>query len=191
MYTPSLDDVLLEPFSVFIKLAVMSFKEPGTKISFGDNSIHIANPGLFQGVRRFISRVNREHISYLSKPIKRVIVMYPPTDSDNILYLYRLVIKGIEVLKQSYNHKSSTILHSLDLYIHILNKSIKTGKIPDEEIHIPEKLQGLWKEDEINVICLLFKECEAKKGDIHYINSIDCILKSKEDAINEAISHII
>jgi hypothetical protein len=190
MYAPSLDDVLLEPFSVFIKLAVMSFKESGTKISVAENTIHIENPGVLQGIKRFITRSNREHISYLAKPIKRVIVMYPPNDNDNLLYLYKLVIKGIDVLKKSYNHKSSTTLHSLDLYVHLINKSINNRKAP-EDIHIPEKLLGLWNDEEINVICLLFKECETRLGDIHYINSIECILHSKEDAINQAISHII
>tara|TARA_B110000261_G_C12997791_1_gene322942 strand:+ start:160 stop:729 length:570 start_codon:yes stop_codon:yes gene_type:complete len=189
MYAPSLDDVLLEPFSVFIKLAIVSFKETGTKISVGDNTIYIENPGMLQGIKRFISRSNREHISYLSKPIKRVLVMYPP-ENENLQYIYGRVIKGIGLLKLSYHHKSSTILHSLDLYIHLINKSLIKHKEPDD-IHIPEKLIDLWKPDDIHILCLLFKDCESTDGDINYINSIECILKSKESAINNAISQII
>jgi hypothetical protein len=190
MHTPSLDDVLLEPFSIFIKLAIISFKEIGTKISVGDNTIYIENPGMLQGIKRFISRANREHISYLSKPIKRVLVMYPPNEDTNLQYIYGRVVKGLELLKLSYHNKSSTILHSLDLYIHLINKSVVKKKHPDD-IHVPEKLIGIWTPADIQILCLLFKDCELTDGDINYINSIECILKSKESVISQAISQII
>ena len=183
-----LNDILLEPFTIFIKLVIVSFKEKGTKISIKNNSIQIEDPHYLQGLWRHLNRTNREHISYLLKPIKRFIIMFPP-DNDKIIYIYLRCIKGIEILKDSYVNKASTILNSLDLFICIIKKRLDKDEV--EEIHIPEKLYDIWNKDDIHLLYNLIDNCEKNNGDKYYLESIESIIKSKESKMNEIISQII
>ena len=183
-----LNDILLEPFTIFIKLSIVSFKEKGTKISIKNNSIQIEDPHYLQGLCRHLNRTNREHISYLLKPIKRFIIMFPP-DNDKIIYIYLRCIKGIEILKDSYVNKASTILNSLDLFICIIKKRLDKDEV--EEIHIPEKLYDIWNKDDIHLLYNLIDNCEKNNGDKYYLESIESIIKSKESKMNEIISQII
>ena len=184
----SLDDILLEPFTIFIKLAMISFKEKGTKISIHNNSIQIEDSNYLQGFWRHLNRTNREHISYLLKPIKRFIIMFPP-DNDKMNYIYLRCIKGLEILKESYVNKASTILNSLDLYICIIQKRLDKDEL--EDIHIPDKLYDIWNKDDINLLYNLLYNCEKNNGDNHYLESIESIIKSKENKMNQIISQII
>src|SRR5437879_2056431 len=75
-YIPSNEHVdeslyLLDPFSVIIKLAILSKKPIGTKLYIQRNILHFQEPGPFQGFcRKVINRVNRSEIHYLNNPLQ-------------------------------------------------------------------------------------------------------------------------
>ena len=50
---------ILDPLSTIIKLAIISFKPIGTKISICNNLIGIQEPGLFQPIVRFVFKNNK------------------------------------------------------------------------------------------------------------------------------------
>lgn len=67
---------LLDPLSVIIKLAIISNKPLGTKLLIKENVIHIQEPGLFQGLARYISKTNRNDLQYLYNPIQFACQMF-------------------------------------------------------------------------------------------------------------------
>jgi len=62
-------NIILDPLSVIIKLAIICNKSIGTKILIKDGVVHIQEPGLFQGLTRYINKTNRYDLQYLYNPI--------------------------------------------------------------------------------------------------------------------------
>ena len=62
-------NVIIDPLTCIVKLAVLSFKAPGTKISISKNSILFHEPNFFQGTWRFFQGDKREDLHNLYKPI--------------------------------------------------------------------------------------------------------------------------
>ena len=123
--TEQTDIQVLEPLTTIITLAIISFKSVGTKIAVHSNKILVQSPNLVQGVVRWSFGNNREEIHYLLKPILRVVQIYDPDENENIKSLFEYAILGLKVLKDSYNNSSSTLCHTLDLYISIIDNCIK------------------------------------------------------------------
>jgi hypothetical protein len=185
------DDTLLEPMSIFIKLAIISFKPVGTKISINHNTIILDDANILQGIKRTLKRSSREEISLLFKPLKRVLIMYPPND-DHLIYIYNRVLKGIDILKHGYSDRPSTLIHSLDLYSSIIKRTLETKSLADKhKMFVPEKLYDIWTTLDIELIYSLLYNCEVNNDNIHYMESIENVLISKQNYINTIISQII
>ena len=193
MYQMSYDNILLDPVSVFIKIAIISYKPAGIKISVSENSINIEEDGPLQGIRRFINRNNREQISYLVKPIKRMLCIFPPSDKK-MIYIYNRAIIGLKKLKESYTgdkSMASTASNSLDLYINLIENSLKGNEQSEQaDVHVVKELENLWNMSDIDIIYLLMIKCEENGNNSDYINSIECLLKSKQKDIYKLISSI-
>ena len=50
---------------LFLRLAILSFRKDGTKISISNNRIHLQDPSAFQGTTRWASGDTRTDLSYL------------------------------------------------------------------------------------------------------------------------------
>ena len=69
-------DQILEPFTVLVKLAILSFKAEKSKISINKNKIHIQSPNKWQGAVRYLAAmVPVKSIKSLSK-IFFVVIIY-------------------------------------------------------------------------------------------------------------------
>jgi hypothetical protein len=112
-------DIIIDPMSCMIKLAVLSFYPPGTKISIFDNKIHFNSPTIFQGTIRYFKSDNREDLHNLFNPIQKSIQWYWNEKDEGIVYLFILAINGLKILKHSYP-SHSTIQYTLDYYINLL-----------------------------------------------------------------------
>ena len=78
---------------------------------------------MIQGPLRWTYGNNREEIHYLLKPILRAIKLYDPCNNPLIKNIFEYAIKGLKLLKMSYNNSSSTLCHALDLYINLIEYS--------------------------------------------------------------------
>jgi hypothetical protein len=206
---------ILEPLSTLIQLAIISYKEEGTKIAIYDHRIYIQPPSILQAPMRMVYGNNREELHHLLNPIMLATMLYPPEKSNELKSIYNLAIQGIKRLKNSYRRKngsfshSSTVCHTLDLYISILDR-----KVLEKSIHIDsyentdensdamslesqQKIfQDLWEESDISLVYNLFKSANKSKERDEtvinsYLTSVENLVKAKENIIEEKIKKSI
>ena len=189
-FNPQLqDDMLLEPLSIIIKLSILSFKPVGTKLSIQNNTLIIDESNFAQGIKRIMKRSRREDISLLFKPIKRALIIYPPED-DKLIYIYGRVLLGLQNLKKSYV-EPSTLHLSIDLYINIISTTLENKKIPEQyNTFVSEKLKDIWEPSDMNLIYELLHACETHDNNLNYMESIENILNTKRELIDEKIDEI-
>ena len=196
---------LLEPLSVIINLAIVSFKENNTKIAVNDNNMFIQSPYFYQGVVRYLYGNNREDVCFLLKPIMRSLELYDPGENEKIKYIFSKACEGLSKLKKCYNNSSSTVCHSLDLYISIIKshldgnpitvESYKESKNMDElnlsvstKVNIEKIFKNIWTDDDIELLYSMFKTVDTNKEISNtYIKSITNLIKSKKPEIDRRI----
>lgn len=202
------NDQILEPFSVLVKLAILSFKKEGSKISIVNNNLYIQSPNKWQGAVRYLNGNKREEISLLMKPIIRCTSLYPIYDenqevNNELKFIYLKAIEGLKNLKRNYNSSTSTVTHSIDYYItiitsHLNGESLKVDSYEDSKtfsdltlsttskINLENIFKGIWEGADISLIYSMLKSNESST----YIKSIEDLLKSKENIINDKIKQI-
>ena len=77
-------NVIIDPLTCIIKLAVLSFMPRGTKISIAQNKIQYHHPNFFQGTWRFFQGDKREDLHNLYNPILKSIQWYLIENTDNV-----------------------------------------------------------------------------------------------------------
>lgn len=195
----------LEPMSIIINLAILSFQEENTKIAITNNNMFIQRPSFYQGVVRYLYGNNREDICFLLKPIMRALEMYDPRDDEKLEYIFNKACIGLSKLKNSYNNTSSTVCHSLDLYISIISAHLNGTPITVEsyqesrqaddlnlsvatQVNIQKIFLNIWSESDIELLYSMFKTAEqTSEISMTYIKSITNLVKSKKPEINKRI----
>ena len=197
---------ILEPLTTLITLSIISFKSVGTKIAVSSNKIYIQEPNIVQGIIRWTYGNNREEIHYLLKPLFRCIQLYNPKENSDLKLLFEFAIEGLKLLKKSYNSTSSNLCHTLDLYIGVLESSIKTENIAIDsfkdfrslrnnlnlseftKVNLDKLFTNIWSEDEIKIVCSMLSLAKTNSNSIKsYINGIESILITKEKLVNTII----
>lgn len=177
---------LLEPFSTIIKLILLKFKPPGTKINIYNNSIQYNYPSLFQGISRSLSGDSRQDLHNLCNPIMKSLEWYPITEYS---FFYNLCIDGMNKLKESYD-SNSIINHTLDHYIGLLEgKQFNSIK----ENAVVSKLKTFWCDKEISIIRSLLEHIlsiESNKEKENYIQQLESMIVSKENTVYNYIHEI-
>ena len=202
-------NMILDPLTCIIRLAILSFKPQGTKISIHNNRITYCEPGFFQGTFRLAYGDNREDLHNIYNPIKKAALWFKNTD-NNINNLFHHAIIGIKLLRDSYS-KNSTIYHTLKLYQDLIkanlrntsrnehrnpineetedegNANDKAKKIELNKIYL--KLKNLWNERELSIINNFIIELKTKidnkkNHNIGYENEIHSIFQALELMLN-------
>jgi hypothetical protein len=185
---------ILDPLNTVIKLALLGFKAPNTKLSITNHNVFLHEPSYFQGAIRIYNGDNKEDLHYLLNPLYLATIKYL---NDSNLLLFTLAINGLNLLKETYNC-SETTKHTIDLYIYMLDNSINKKnvefsfiKISSEDIDLYSKFYYNWRDEEINVIITLFNLIKKSPTSFKnsYIGSIEKILCPIDDTIKE-ISYI-
>jgi hypothetical protein len=124
----------LEPMCCMIRLAMLAFREIGTKISINNNRIIIIQPSIIQGTLRWTYGDTRQDLHHLLHPIVKAIELYD-INLPYIFNIFKYTSIGLTKLKSSYNDDSSIICHSLIHYISIVDKALeaKLTKKPEVE----------------------------------------------------------
>ena len=118
--------LILDPFTCMARLAMLSFKDKGTKISVGDNRISFYEADLFQGAIRWSYGDTRNDLHNLNNPIKKALEWYD-INCKEIEYIFERAINGLEILKLAYD-KNTIINHSLNLYIKNIKEILTTKR---------------------------------------------------------------
>ena len=197
---------ILEPLTTIIKLAIISFKPVGTKIAIDSNKIYIQSPNYAQSISRWWYGNNREELHYILKPILRAIDNYEPSKNVELKNIYEFSVKGLKLLKNSYDNTNSVLCHALDLYISLLENKLNEHNLQIEskrfmtniknnlnlsqntKVNLDKLFIKIWNEDDITLISnMLNLASNNKSEEKNYLKSIESILDSKEKITNQII----
>ena len=178
---------ILEPMCVIFRLALLQYKDRGTKLSIKNNSIIYQDPTYDQGIVRMIDGDCREDLHNLYHPILKSIEWYPYQEYKD---LYDECIIGLELLNNVYD-KHSTIRHTLSHYIAVIQMNDCEKYREETEINpIIDSLKEVWSLIEIKSTCSLLNLLKNEKNRDIYLDSLELILDQKEKFINEYIHKI-
>lgn len=168
---------ILDPLSVIIKLAILSKKKTGCKISVSDNIVYIQEVGIFQSFVRYVFKNNKVDIQYLYNPIELACANFLNKESiknnKNIKNLFINAQKGLESLVETY--KNYTIItHTLYMYYNIIANYL--GDIYNDKLFIKDnisniyndelvkKLNAIWSTDRIKIVLNMVDFIDNDKG---------------------------
>jgi len=193
---------ILDPLSCIVRLGLLTFKEKCTKISISHNKIYFQPPNILQGPVRWTYGDGRGDLHNLCNPIEKAILWYDPSENKCIENIFKLAIKGLIRLKQSYIMKNSKVgdsnlvCHSISHYITILQNRLNNAEtitITSDE-HDNNYFKTLWSKGEIEIIDNLFRlGVEKKKKSEEYtyaINAIEAVLQEKDEAVTKIVNKI-
>ena len=121
--TPEKKNSLIEPMCCIIRLAILEYKETGTKISIYDNCISYYEPTLVQGMMRTINGDNRDDLHNLFNPLIIALEWYNPTNEFYRKFFER-ARNGILKLKTAYEY-NSIIHHTLNHYTKTIEDTLR------------------------------------------------------------------
>jgi hypothetical protein len=140
------NEYILDPFSTIVKLAVLSNKPIGTKLSIGSNIIHIQEPSILQPIYRYSFSTNKTNLQYLYNPIEFACKIYLTQSYvetyPTIIKLFKCAQNGLNNLSETYKNCSMVRL-CLNYYNGIISNYFKNL---NEEIFLKE----LFKKDTIS-----------------------------------------
>ena len=128
----------LEPMCCMIRLAMLAFRDIGTKISINNNTITIIQPSIIQGTVRWTHGDTRQDLHHLLHPIIKAIELYD-INIPYIFNIFKYTSIGLTKLKSSYNDDSSIICHSLIHYISIVDKALEAKLTKKPDVEPPKK----------------------------------------------------
>jgi len=121
-----------------IRLAMLAFRDVGTKISINNNTITIIQPSIIQGTVRWTHGDTRQDLHHLLHPIVKAIELYD-INLPYIFNIFKYTSIGLTKLKSSYNDDSSIICHSLIHYISIVDKALEAKITKKLDVELPKK----------------------------------------------------
>lgn len=181
-------NLILEPLSCLLKIALIQYKGQGTKISVDSNSLFYQEPTIYQGMMRSFRGDKREDLHNLCKPLLQCLEWYDRKDPI-YNYFYEQCRLGLLTLKDSYSTES-TIHHTITHYIGIVEGSVGAGSIEDSENPIIEHLKGAWTSKEIQVVHDMLHLIDGSNDNDIYLKSLISIIEHKEEKTFEYINKI-
>jgi hypothetical protein len=182
---------ILDPLTTVIRLAILSFKPVGTKISINLNKIEYQEPNILQGTFRWSNGDKRSDLHNLCNPLKICRTKYIPDEDERVSNIYSKAIHGLVKLQSLYDENSDSTSHALSHYINILNGF--KFKIDQEQLEIYNKFSKVWTDNDIDIINDILVEIEnksKKQEDFEcYLNSIDAILNGKDTEIKKVLNN--
>jgi hypothetical protein len=156
---------ILDPLSVIIKLAILSNKPIGTKICISRNIIYFQNPGIFQGLCRYILKTNKTDLQYMYNPIEIACQYYlSETSIENnpgLKDLFKCAQNGILKLIETYKQCSIMRL-CLNYYYSLISNHLeetcienlfrKDNMTPLYTTDLVDELHLLWTQERIKII---------------------------------------
>ena len=198
--TDNLQLFILDPFSVIIKLAILSNKPIGTKIRIDNNIIYLQEPGPFQSVCRYIFNNNKTDIQYLYNPIELACQQYLNGDvikqNPKIKDLFKCAQSGLIKMIETYR-ASSVMRICINYYLSLisnhleeLNNATLFKKDNMSVFYTSELLNKLtknWTQDKIKIILNLTTFLSSDDNAETDVKSLETIM----DGIDKQVSIIV
>lgn len=180
---------IIDPMTCLLRLALIAFHPPNTKIAITNHRITLHPPSMLQGPMRWISGFERGDCHLLLKPIERSIAMFGDSTSEDVKQIFIFASTGLTKLADTYRGKSSIIVHIIELYIKILkNKNLKDKAKTENhkycQTDIMKIFENLWTDKELKIARLILEQCS--KSSVFNV-MLDTILTHKEDILHERV----
>lgn len=197
-------NLILDPLSCIIRLALLTYKTEGIKISISNNKISYHEPNFLQGTIRWTNGDNRNDLHNLFNPIIKSLEWYS-LQNNKINYIFKYSSLGLQKLMNSYN-KNSVVYHSLKHYSETIDNLLNKTELIDDDNNLDifvdydnllvnnknsiyQQLINLWTVNDINIIYNSLLEIDKyyQKKDYYninnYISIIEQFLANKDSSV--------
>lgn len=204
-------NVILDPYTTLVRLAILSQLPPGTKIGIYQNQIVYYPPHSMQGIYRMFQGDKRGDLHNLYLPIKKCVEWYTSeTDNEKVKYVFDLAHKGLVMLKDNYHSNNTNSDNSTYLSLGIFD-GILTGR--QQEIYdsitparaelvkkelehstdslIHKELKRMWTDHDKNVVYDLLAKISSEDDMENKDKLIDVIknfLQTKDDYVRQLVN---
>ena len=195
-------EYILDPFSVIVKLAVLSNKPIGTKLYIIGNIIHIQEPSIFQPIYRYSYNTNKTDLQYLYNPIEIACKTYLTSDYvetyPNIIRLFECAQNGLTKISETYkncamirlclNYYNGIILNhfeNLNNNFHLqglFKKDAMTSLYTDETL---DEFEKIWCPEKINVILNLILFLSNDDNPQDNVRTIETIIHGIDQQVQQ------
>lgn len=192
--------LLLDPFSVIVKFAVLRYKPIGTKINISNNCILIQEVGIFQSFVRFFQNNNKDDLYLLYNPIEMACEHYLSDkivdSAPNIIDLFESALLGIKNVIETYK-SSPMIVLCLNYYTNIISNYL--GDTYNEELFICDKMtphykqaildkmSSRWTTDKIQLVLELNDFLNKNEKSEDSVNCLELFMKGMDKETQEII----
>ena len=196
----NLHQVILDPLSVIIKLAIISNKPIGTKLRINNNIILLQEPGPFQALCRYFFKNNKTDIQYLYNPIeiacKKYLTKTVIQENPKIKDLFSCAQNGILKLIDTY--KTCSVMRiCLNYYLSLISNHLEEKNNDslfkkDDMTHfytneVLDKLSKIWSQDKIKIVLnlttFLVKDTNAETN----VKSLETIIDNIDKQVNQIL----
>jgi hypothetical protein len=191
---------ILDPLSVIIKLAIISKKNNGTKISISNNILYIQDFNILQPFIRYYFKSNKSDLNFLYNPIELACKTFLNSDKYNqpsIKHLFQSALRGLAKLKETYK-KCSIIIICLNFYsnliINYLGKTINEKLFKNDEMscyytdELVEKLNKYWTADKIVLVLEMTEYLFNNDSSVDGIKCLEVFMKGVDSHTYEIIN---
>lgn len=191
---------LLDPLSVIIKLAILSNKSIGTKISIRNNIVYLQEPGPFQSICRLIFSSNKTELQYMYNPIYIACQTFLTKDfiqkTHRMKNLFICAQNGLKKLMETYRNCNIIVL-SLHYYYTIITNYV--DQIFNENIfhkdsitslynkELVEELTKKWTQEKIKVVLDLIGFLTNDSMAINNVKSLENIMDNIDKESQEIL----
>lgn len=185
---------IIDPLCTIVKLALLHYKDHGTKISIKNNIVDIQESWLFQGAQRWFNNDERNQLHLLKLPIfyfrgivlNFIIFDHLDFNQETLNYLNELVIKGLKKMRITYDvdrKTGSLVKNCIDDYIKMLSTPydvddymLEMNKYNRPTIFaIYNEYTKLWTLTDVKIILELFKLIETIENPLVQNKLADCV----------------
>jgi hypothetical protein len=189
---------ILDPLSVIIKLAILSYKPLNSKLSIHNNVLYIQEPGFFQSIVRYYFNDNKNDLHYLYNPLELACASFlnKKYETLDLIPLFLTAQKGLDKLINHYKD-TKIIVHTLFMYHNLISNYIgnnynkelfmKDTITPLYNETIVKSLNSKWSYDKIKVLLNMFEFVEKDDNK----SSIKCLDEFMVHIDNDTHSYII
>jgi len=193
---------LLDPLSTVLKILLLAYSEPNTKISVNNGTVSLQPPGTRQSMIRWINGDDRDDLFQLKYPIYYFIGMKsgfygsPCNDTTNE-HICTGLINGLRELKRTYatNGDTSMVQNCIDTYILALSKEYTETdyelELQDTDksilFMVYEQFTMRWSQETINALIeieTLLNNTTSPHSKTLYLKAIESIVSARECEIN-------
>ena len=180
---------LLDPLSVIIKLAIISQKTTGVKISISNNILYIQEIGIFQSIVRFYFNSTKSDLNFLYNPIELACKFFLNPDKTfytQLKNLFSCALKGLEKLKDTYRNCSVIVIcinYYCNLITNYLGKTINKNLFKQNEMScyytndLVDKLNNYWTPDKIKLVLEMSEYLYKDDATVDCIKCLEVFMK--------------